>query len=188
MGRCRIEVSPSLYLLGAAGLLLVPFRWLMASLLAAAFHEMCHILAVKLCGGKIRSLTLHPGGAQIQASPMERGRRIFCLLAGPLGALLILPFFCKIPYTAFCALVQSAYNLLPFENLDGGQALMALFGQTAQQRMEKCVLVLIFLLAGYLSVRLDWGIFPFAALLILARKGIYRKIPCKTAIKRLQCQ
>ena len=103
--------------------LLFPLRFLLGVLLAAFVHELGHILAVRLTGGRVLGIRLHACGARIEAAPMEPGRAAVCALAGPAaGAVCILA--CRwFPELALAALVQTGFNLIPIYPLDGGRAL-----------------------------------------------------------------
>jgi stage IV sporulation protein FB len=102
---------------------MLPLRWLIAAFLAAAFHELCHIFAVILCGGRVKSLQIGGRGAVISAGRMSTAKNIYCILSGPMGSLLLLPFAPWIPRIAICGLFQGLFNLLPIYPLDGGRAL-----------------------------------------------------------------
>lgn len=110
-------------------LLLLPLKWLFAAVLAAAFHELCHWGVICLCRGKVTSLSIGMKGAVMQVEELPPHKELLCALAGPVGGLCLLLFAKWIPRTAFCAFVQSVYNLLPLLPLDGG-------------RILKCVLLL----------------------------------------------
>ena len=116
-------ITAGAYIGMALLLLVLPLGWLCAALVAAAFHELCHFCAIKLCTGKGTHLRLSALGATMQIPGMTRGRELICALAGPLGGLLLLLFLRWFPRVAVCALLQSAYNLLPVYPLDGGRAL-----------------------------------------------------------------
>ena len=62
-------------------------------LLAALCHELGHILAVKLTGGRVLAIRLRAGGARIETAPMSPGRTAFCALAGPAAG--ALTFFAR---------------------------------------------------------------------------------------------
>ncbi len=189
MRSSRIDITPSAYLYWACLLLLFPLRWLFASFVAAAVHEICHILAVRWCRGEVWSLRIHPGGAEIETSPLAPEQELVCALAGPLGALVLLPFFRWIPCTVVCAILQSIYNLLPVFPLDGGRALgcgLILLvgekrGRIIQTNTEKILMILLLAAGIFAFLRLNSGILPLVAGLYLASKGIFRKIPCKSA-------
>ena len=66
----RLKCAPVLPVILAAALLLLPWGWVGAFLVAAAVHELGHILAVRIFGGKIVEMTLGLHGAQIRTTPM----------------------------------------------------------------------------------------------------------------------
>ena len=104
-------------------LLLLPLKWCIALFAAAMVHELFHIAAVLCCKGKIESIVIGFGGAKIRADIKGTGKALLCIMSGPVGALILLPFARIMPKTALCALVQSVFNLLPLPFLDGGRAL-----------------------------------------------------------------
>ena len=106
-------------------------------LLSAVLHEAGHIIAMKLCGAKIRSITVLPFGAVIDSDTpaLSYGRDAVISLAGAavnlICALFGWVFFLLINniYIAFfciCNLFLAGVNLLPVKTLDGGRALEAL--------------------------------------------------------------
>ena len=117
----RFTISPSACIFAAITILLLPLRWIFAAFLAAAVHELFHILAVYLCGGKVYDLSIGDRGAVMHTDGMSTCKTLICVLAGPLGSLLLVLFIRWIPRIAFCALFQAAYNLLPIYPLDGGR-------------------------------------------------------------------
>ena len=78
-----IETEGGFWIVLGLMVLLFPLRITCGILLAAAIHELGHILTLRLCGGEVRHIRLHPGGAQILASPLPPGRELLCILAGP---------------------------------------------------------------------------------------------------------
>ena len=119
----NLRISGSFFILAALMLLVLPLKWLLAAALAAAVHEIFHYLALKLCRCKVLRLQVGTGGAVIETDCISQGKELFCALAGPVGGLLLSLFAKWLPRTAICALIQSAYNLLPLFPLDGGRAL-----------------------------------------------------------------
>ena len=97
----NISADRGFFPVAALMLLLFPVRFLTGVLLAALCHELGHVLAVKLTGGRVLAIRLRAGGARIKTAPMSPGRAAFCALAG---------------------LVQTVFNLLPVYPLDGGRA------------------------------------------------------------------
>ena len=86
----NISADRGFFPVAALMLLLFPVRFLTGVLLAALCHELGHILAVKLTGGRVLAIRLRAGGAMIETAPMSPGRAAFCALAGPAaGALTI---------------------------------------------------------------------------------------------------
>ncbi len=158
-------------------LLVLPLRWILAWMAAAAFHEGCHALAVKLCGGHVGEVDIDCTGANMHVSGIARGRELICALAGPVGSL-VLVFFAKwIPATAVCAVFQSAYNLLPLYPMDGGRALRCFLEMVMPNHAEKvCCAVgiatvgLLFAGALYAAIGLKLGIMPLLLALILWMK------------------
>ena len=172
----RFGISAAACILLAMAILVLPIQWILAAIIAAAFHEMCHIAAVYLCGGKISGLRIGGNGAVMDIHAMSRGKELFCALAGPLGGLLLLLFARWIPRTAVCAAFHSLYNLLPIYPLDGGRALrccaeriLPLKADRFCDCVEKGCLILIGLLAVYAAVFLKLGLMPvlLAAVLYL---------------------
>ena len=194
MRKARLEVSPAALLLWAALLLVLPLRWLLACAGAAAVHECCHILAVYLLDGDVQMIRIGPWGAQIRVGPMGPGRELVCALAGPVGALLLLPFSRWIPCMALCAAIQSAYNLLPVYPLDGGRALWCagavLLGEDIAVRLcegvKKGFLICLFAAGIYGFVFLKLTVLPLIAALSLFGTVSQRKFPCKSDRKGLQ--
>ncbi len=119
----NLRISGSFFILAALMLLVLPLKWLLAAALAAAVHEGFHYLALKLCRCQVLSLQVGTGGAVMELDSISRGKELICALAGPVGGLTLLLLAKWLPRTAICALVQSAYNLLPLFPLDGGRAL-----------------------------------------------------------------
>lgn len=188
MRRSWIEgITPAAWIALALIILVLPLRWILAAILAAAFHELCHAAAVKLCGGKILDLRIEAGGIVMGAENMSLGKTLFCTLSGPVGALALLLFADRFPRLAVCAAFQSAYNLLPVSGLDGGQALVCicrlLFPGKISDRicavMETGCLIFLGCAAIYGAVWLKLGLFPILAALAVAFRAIHGKIPCK---------
>ena len=163
------SIEPGVLILAALGLLLLPMRWVAAFLLAAVFHELCHLLAVWLCRGQVRGFTAGVGGVILRAEGLSRGQLLFCTLAGPMGSFLLLPLGRWIPALAVCGLVQAVCNLLPLGTLDGAQALEHLCCLFLQPRTawRICRAAECLCIAGVcaMAILLRWGIVPLALIL-----------------------
>lgn len=180
MGNERIRLSGGFCVMLALMLLLVPLKWLLASVLAAAFHEACHYLAIRACTGKCEGMKLYSYAAHMPLPEMSRRKEMLCALAGPIGGLCLLPLARWMPCLALCGAMQSCYNLLPIHPLDGGRALRS--GLLLILPPPKAAAVCrvaetlckagISLLALYGCFWLKLGIFPLlmAALLLIRAK------------------
>ena len=165
----RFAISPSACILAAMMLLLLPLRWIICALIAAVFHEICHALAVYFCGGKIEELSVGDRGAVMRADALHPVKKLICVLAGPIGGLLLVLLVRWIPRIAFCALVQSAYNLLPIYPLDGGRALRCILPDRHCRVIQVVFLSAIWAFAVYLTVIQQLGIVPLIVALVLTQ-------------------
>ena len=107
-------------MLGLA-ILLLPLRVLLGIFLAAAVHELGHLAAMYILGVPVLGIVLRPGGARIEAGPMEPGEEILCALAGPVAGSLVIFAWKWFPELAVAGLVQTVFNLIPIYPLDGGR-------------------------------------------------------------------
>lgn len=181
--QAKIHIRPNTYIYMVLLLFLIHLKWLLAWLLAAGFHELCHWLAVKMCGGEIYSITIGLGGAKMECSPLPTRKRLFAILCGPIGGLLPLLFARWIPRTALCCWALSAYNLLPLLHLDGGRAL-EVFLDSKAALVQRIFLILLSAVMLYLSVVLGLGLLPIGVVLILWLKC--RNTTCKPGFCKLQ--
>lgn len=181
-GKFRIQ-SP-VFFLGALWLLVLPPAWGMGAVLAAGVHELCHLLCVLLCGGQVLELTLGPGGAIMETTPLTYGKEALSALAGPVGSFSMVLLMDSFPEAALCGLVQGAYNLLPIYPLDGGRILRNLLPEGIFRGVEAFSLTFftgISLLAGHWSREV--GTFLLLSLWIPV---IQRKFSCKDRKQAVQ--
>ena len=123
-------LTAALYYLDSSGV--VP--WALA---ACTLHELGHVAAVRLLGGRVSMLRLTCVGAELRLSaryPLGAGRQLLAALAGPAVNLLLAPAVAGAAARwgegaflfAGLNLALGAFNLLPVAQLDGGRALFAL--------------------------------------------------------------
>lgn len=133
--RPRVEVSPGFLLLFGVlfwldeGVGLLPW-----GVLACLVHELGHIAAAKVLGGRVERLSLTAVGAELSfdyLTPLSYGRDSLVALAGPAanllagGAALLLHHWLP----AAMSLGIGAFNLLPVRPLDGGRVLYDLLAE-----------------------------------------------------------
>ena len=170
-----MQISGAFCLILALALLLVPFPWVAAWIFAAAFHELCRDIAIRISASKGTRLRLYSYAAQMRLPQMSRGREALCALAGPLGSLALLALAQWLPRVAICAAMQAVYNLLPVYPLDGGRALRCcaamLFPPCRADKicsfMQSLSLVCVFALAIYGCIWLRLGLFPLLLAVLL---------------------
>ncbi len=184
--RALVKVSPWCYVFWALLLLTVPLRWLCAAVCAAAFHEFCHWLVIRLSGCRVLSLRIGIGGAAIDTGAMGNRQELLCALAGPMGSLALLGLCHSFPKLALCGGVQGIFNLLPVYPLDGGRILRCTLrmlcperGERIANMLEAAFLACLLLLACAFSLRHHMGLFPLLVVFPLIAKRFPRKKPCK---------
>lgn len=190
----KIKLSSGACILLAAMLILLPLRWVLAAILAAAFHEICHYGAIRILSGKPVSLQFYLTGGKMELPPMGHIKEILCSLAGPAGGLLLLLFARWLPRTAICAVFQSLYNLLPIYPMDGGRVLRRLTqlllpppAATAICRIIEISCCSALLLLGlYAWLCLHLGLTPLLLSLFLSLRLFFTKMPCKVSSLRVQ--
>lgn len=184
---CATQVRPAFFLTAAFALVLLPAKWLLAWGIASLFHEACHILCLRLMGLRILTVILDGNGTRMEVEPMLPLQEFICALSGPIGALLLLVFSAHFPALSICALLQSAFNLLPIYPLDGGRALhnliLILLDEKKAVLFTECVNIATLGLLGAFSVVLQLkygcGLAPMVLTLLLyfrSRKSIILSI------------
>ena len=192
--RPQIRISGAAILWLALLLLILPLPWIVAAIVAAAFHEICHILAIRLCGGSIHDLKIGQRGASMGVAALCPWQELVCALAGPLGSFLLILTADLFPRLAVCALFHGVYNLLPIYPMDGGRALHCILTMLLGQRRAgtvgvwiKRILCVMLLIAGiYAFVVLQIGILPLVMAGFVICKANMRKMPCKDRVLAVQ--
>lgn len=160
-------IDPLAFFLGAFLLLVLPLHWILAAVIAAVCHELCHMGAVYALGGRVLSFRIGPTGAVMETELDGPGRECIAALAGPAGSFLLLLFGRVLPHVAVCGLIQGAFNLLPLYPLDGGRALRCLLeGYPKRSIIEGLFALLTALAALRFSKKL--------ALLLILRAGMIK--------------
>ena len=119
----RIEISPGLYILAAAGLLLLPIHAFVSAIFTATFHELCHIVTLALFRIPIHKISVGIGGAKIHVPEMNVWQEFISAAAGPAGSIFLWLAHRQFPVVAVFGLIQGVFNLLPIYPLDGGRML-----------------------------------------------------------------
>lgn len=166
VNKARIQISPAFWFLLVLLILVLPFPWLAALCISSAVHELSHLAAVWFAGSKVIGFRLGVDGMYMETIPMQPLQSAICSIAGPLGALTLVLLAPWMPRTALCALIQSAYHLLPLYPLDGGQALRNLTLELPWGRgfcifIETAVLIILALLGLYLTFATALELLPF---------------------------
>ncbi len=190
----KISISGIVFLILAAASLVLPMRWLMAAVLAAGVHELCHVLAISLLHGEIEGIKIHPFGVVMMLHPMEPGKEIVCALAGPLGGAALLLFLRVYPELALCACIHSVYNMLPLPGLDGARIISGLFvlcgihTDAAQKFKVFCHVLRVVLLVSLVGYTILYGQLDDGLILLMADvlRTIIRKIYCKDTFFAVQ--
>ncbi len=127
--RPGLEVTPGfLLLMGALFWLAEGVGLLPWGALACLLHELGHVTAARLCGGRVERLVLSAVGAELTFDylrPLSYSRDSMVALAGPAVNLAAGAFALAMRWylPAALSLGVGAFNLLPVRPLDGGRAL-----------------------------------------------------------------
>lgn len=130
---------------------------------AAAFHELGHLLALRLIHGRVRCLRLSALGAVMEVcGGMNYLQELTAVLAGPLASLLAAVALGRLGQgtAAGANAVLCAFNLLPIRPLDGGRALYLLLAWTAGPSAAewgcRCIGVCAAVSVGAIAAWLMW--------------------------------
>lgn len=185
----KIRLEPGFFLCLALGLIFVPLPWLVSWLLAAAIHELAHLMALKAFGFSVNFVTLGALGAVIRAEGERPVQAACCSLAGPAAGFMLLLLYPVFPRLAFCAAVQTFVNLLPIASFDGANVLrhslsVGMSAEGAQRvcvLVERCALILLAALALYGWLALKTGCIGVIAVISLAlrKKYLAKKSTCE---------
>ncbi len=181
-----IYTDGGFYIWLAALLLLLPFDWVVSAFTAALIHEICHIAALLMLGGKISKVRISITGCVMEAESPGDFASFWSILAGPVGSMALLLFSGGLPKIAVCGLFHGVYNLLPVLPLDGGRGLLLILNNMIPQHADTVLrwagwlgCGLLAVTAVWCSLAFDWGIVPILLVLFWIIKMHPRKIPCK---------
>ena len=153
----------------------------LAAIIAAALHELGHIIAGRLCNAPLSELKLGIFGASLSTEISSYKDEIKVALAGPtvnfICAACMLPFASRLGDLGQMFLASSLFlgllNLLPISDFDGGRALFCLIAMKgslycAQGALKVSTFVFVFALwslSVYLILRLgaSLSLFVFSA-------------------------
>ena len=152
--------------------------WFLAALL---FHELGHLLVMKLCGVPVLRISFRISGAVIDSGFCSYRQEAICAAAGPASSFLLTLVFCRgVSTLAVVSLLLGCVNLLPIYPLDGGRILRALLLLRMEEEKARGILravtfavcCLLMLGACWVTVEKQAGLWPiFASLVILCRVG-----------------
>lgn len=175
-------------------ILLLPFKWVAAAVLAATVHEGGHLLALRLCGCRTDRLVFGLSGAVIESESLPPWKELICVLAGPAAGLMLLFLVRWFPRLALCGAIHSLYNLLPIYPMDGGRAIRCVSvlllcpeqANTCCEILEMMCRVGLLFTAFYAAFILHLGFFPLIIVTLILIKTKIGKSPCKHGAKAVQ--
>lgn len=181
-----MQIHFSVFFVGALLLLILPFDWIAAVVIAAFFHELCHILTLYALNGRILHISFQPTGCLMEAGRIVEWKQFVSILAGPIGSISLLLLRHTAPQIAICGLIQGLYNLIPALPLDGGRLLTLLVYRFCPEQAERilCFTAMgICIVIDFLAIWCHWagcaGIWPFLFAIIWNLRFLPRKTPCK---------
>ena len=130
----KVSVSPLLFLLVFAYMLIEGSFDPLLILLFSMLHELGHVVAIRLLGGTLKGFSGQGQGFGLNVEGLSYRGELLAALAGPLMSLLLAVFFGLLADwqgsedLAFCSFVNLALAgmiLLPIMPLDGGRILRA---------------------------------------------------------------
>lgn len=162
----RVSLSPGAILLLALIYFFGGLSSLAAVIAAAVVHEAGHAAAIRISGGRVRTLRFDSSGLCMSgAGAYSTLCEIIILLAGP-AAGLVLAFACSklgndsandfLLRTAGISAVLTAYNMLPAMPLDGGRVLFIivrrLTGEKRADTIMRCISIITALMLAALGI------------------------------------
>ena len=181
----KLKIQESTYIFAVLLLFLVPFRWVIAWLIAVAVHEFFHYAAVRVLGGHVHELTINMGGITMYADSLTDRKRVISILCGPVFGFFPVLFGREFPELAICCWVLSIYNLLPLPSLDGGNVLCILIKNSKIVSWVDRFILFLLMVAGIVcAFCLHLGALPMVIVAALCVRN--RKKPCKDSFCKVQ--
>ena len=152
-------------------------RFLLMGLGFALLHELGHLAALSICGGRPSRVCLTAAGMRIERPPglaLDFRQEIVIAFAGP-AVSLALAGMCALLHLAFPAHITTSpalmnlgfglFNLLPVRELDGGRALFYALSRRMQEPAAHKVIQIVSLVCLFLAA--------FLAGLVYLRVGFH---------------
>lgn len=182
-----VEVTPGFALLLAFLLCIDPAELSLPFLLAAALHELGHLICMKLLRIPVYRLRIGLTGAILSTGTMNRRQEWKVAATGPLINLLC-ALVAPNPGFAQVNLLLACFNLLPVWPLDGGRILLACFPIYGAQ-ISEIVSIALLVLGCVLTAICHLGLWPLLLLAVLGIKVLLNrqqeeKLIANTAFRR----
>jgi len=151
--RWKIRIDPFVYPLCAFLLLAVPLKALCGWFGAAVCHELGHIAAQYILGGRLGKIVVLPTGAVIEGEDLGVCKNVICVLAGPVMGAVPMIFMRLFPELALFSFLLTAYNLIPLYPMDGGRVLhlmserstlMQILVMAVEAAVTACLICMVF--------------------------------------------
>ena len=183
--KTRLSVHPYFWLWIALLFVMVPIRFRAAFFTAVFFHEVCHMIALKMFRYPMIQVAVGFSGIKIYTAELQPIHEIICALAGPLGGFTLILFAELIPSVALFGCLQSLYNLLPLYPMDGGRVVSAALRMFLSKRkadaictiIQYTVILMIITVLLMLCVRFQMGIGTIIFGICLLFPALKRKYP-----------
>ena len=185
-----LTIDPWFCYFAAILFLTMPISWLLAAVVAALFHELCHLMVIILLNETVHHIHVSLSGIEISTSFSNVKKELLATLAGPLGSFALLSLCHVWPRLALCAFAQGIFNLLPLYPLDGGRILLCILRLcvpvAACKIFRYCTVITMVMLFVLGIVGICYFHIPILIALILLLSIFARKIPCKGNLKAVQ--
>ena len=136
------------------------------TVLCALWHELWHIIAVYIIGGRVKKLSARRFGIALSTDSMSYKQEAIVALAGPAASFTAFLFFVLVAkyggmsktavFTAASNLVLFVLNIIPVYPLDGGRVLLCLLCQKLERdravKLTKLISAIFLLPLSALSV------------------------------------